>query len=53
MSETNIFYERNSYWTVRTNIGTIIVKLQFYRDGQNTSSETQGQLVGAGKSRPH
>ena len=36
MSETNIFYEWNSYWTDRTNIGTIIVKLQFYRDGQNT-----------------
>ena len=34
------FYERNSYWTDRTNIGTIIVKLQFYRDGQNTDHQS-------------
>ena len=41
MSETNILYERNSYWTDRTNIGTIIVKLQFYRDGQNTDHQSK------------
>ena len=41
MSETNIFYERSSYWTDKTNIGTIIVKLQFYRDGQNTDHQSK------------
>ena len=46
MSETNIFYERNSYWTDRTNIGTIIVKLQFYRDGQNTDRQYKDYLKG-------
>ena len=35
------FYERNSYWTDRTNIGTIIIKLQFYRDGQSTDHQSK------------
>ena len=34
-------YLRNSYWTDRTNIGTIIVKLQFYRGGQNTDHQSK------------
>ena len=40
MSETNILYERNSYWTDKTNISTMVVKLQFYRDGQNIDHQS-------------